>query len=107
MAPRKFIPKKLKYTQGDLFKSILKQMYLIAPDSPKKAFYNLSLEFEFNQYFIRKESGFGSKILDSRKWEYPSLSEAEKSFNRRIKQKTRPDRKSPRHYIEVRNQLLT
>ncbi len=104
MAPRKSIPKKPKYTQGDLFKSTLKQRYLIAPNSPKKAFYTLSLEFEFDQYVIRKESGFGSKILDRRKWEYPSLLEAEKSFNRRIKQKTRPDRKSPRHYIEVQNQ---
>ena len=102
MAPHKFITKKPKYTQRDLFEEIVRQVYLIAPKSDRKAFYRLSLEFEFNQYIIRKQSGIGSKVLDRRKWAHPSLAEAEKDFDLRIKQKTRSDLKYPRHYIEIK-----
>ena len=92
-----------KFAQRDLFGYILKSSYLYSPNSPKKAFYTLSLEFEFNQYVIRKKSGFGDTIFDRREWIYQTLHEAEKSFNSRIKQKTRPDRKSQRHYIEIKS----
>lgn len=96
----KHLLKTLKYTQKDLFGCVLRSMYLFAPDSPKKAFYSLFIEVEFDNYIIRKESGIGSKVLDRREWKYHSLEEAEKSFNRIIHQKTRPDRKSSRRYID-------
>ena len=96
----KYLLKPPKYAQRDLFGCMLKSMYLFAPDSPKKAFYTLSLEFEFNHYVIRKDSGIDSRTLDRREWRYQSLEDAEKSFNRRIHQKTRPDRKSSRKYVE-------
>lgn len=103
MEDQKLALKTLKFAQGDLFGQILKATYLLSPDSPKKAFYALSLEIEFNQYVIKKESGFGDKVLDRRRWVFDTLSDAEKSFDRRVKQKTRPDRKSPRHYVEAKS----
>lgn len=90
------------YIQNDLFKFTLNNIRLFAPDSPKKAFYTLSFEFEFNHYIIRKESGIGSKVLDRRVWTFESFEKAEKSFNNRIHQKTRLDRKSSRKYIEIK-----
>lgn len=101
MGDQKPVLKIPKYAQNDLFGETLKSTYLLSPSSPKKAFYSLSLEIEFNRYVIKKQSGFGDKILDRRTWVFDTLSDAEKSFDRRIKQKTRPDRKSPRHYIEI------
>ena len=101
MMNRKFVSKKPKFAQRDLFGQTLKSTYLFSPDSSKKAFYALSLEFEFGQYLIKKQSGFGDKVLDRRRWVFDTLSDAEKSFDRRVKQKTRSDRKSPRHYIEI------
>ncbi|MBF0230048.1 MAG: hypothetical protein HQK63_10775 [Desulfamplus sp.] len=92
----------LKYAQKDLFKYLVEQVSLYVPDSPRKTFYKLYLEFEFNNYVIRKESGIGCKVLDRRVWSYESFEKAEKSFNKRIHQKTRPDRKSSRKYIEIK-----
>ena len=103
MGDQKSALKTPKFTQGDLFGQILKAAYLLSPDSPKKAFYTLSLELEFNQYVIKKKSGFGDRVLDRRRWVFDTLSDAEKSFDRRVKQKTRPDRKSPRSYVEIKS----
>ncbi|MGD9731366.1 MAG: hypothetical protein AB7U45_04220 [Desulfamplus sp.] len=91
-----------RYAQKDLFKYLIKKVSLYVPDSPRKAFYRLSLEFEFNNYIICKESGIGSKVLDRRVWIYESFEKAENSFNKRIYQKIRPDRKSLRKYIEIK-----
>ncbi len=92
--------------QNDLFnKYLLQQVSLYVPDSPRKAFYRLYLEFEFNNYVVRKESGIGSKVLDRRVWTYESFEKAEKSFNNRIHQKTRLDRKSSRKYIEIKSEF--
>ena len=91
-----------KYTQKDLFNYLLEQVSLHVPDSPRKAFYTISLEIEFDHYVIRKESGIGSKVLDRRVWRYKSFEKAEKIFNSRIHQKTRPDRKCSRRYIKIK-----
>ncbi len=91
-----------KYSQKDLFKYLVEQVSLYVPDSPRKAFYRLYLEFEFNNYIIRKESGIGSKVLNRRVWTYESFEKAEKSFNNRIHQKIRPDRKCSRRYIKIK-----
>jgi hypothetical protein len=37
-------------------------------------------------------------VLDKRSWPFENFEEAEKVFNRRIKEKTDPERKSPRKY---------
>jgi hypothetical protein len=92
--------------QNDLFnKYLLQQVSLYVPDSPRKTFYRLYLELEFNNYVVRKESGIGSKVLDRRVWTYESFEKAEKSFNNRIHQKTRLDRKSSRKYIEIKSEF--
>ena len=105
MAHSKFISENTKYAQNDLFQHVLREVHLFAPNSPRKAFYSLSLGFEFSHYTIYKKSGIGSKVLDRRKWVYGTLPEAEKSFSNRLKQKTRPDRKSPRKYVEIKQNL--
>lgn len=91
-----------KYFKKDLFKSLIEQVSLYVPDSPRKTFYRLYLEFEFNNYIIRKKSRISSKVLDRRVWTFESFEKAEKSFNTRIHQKTRLDRKSSRKYIEIK-----
>lgn len=71
---------------------------MLCPDSPKKAFYELSIEWRLGEYFLVKKSGAGDKILDVREWSYPSFEKAEKAFNSKIRQKTKPDKKI-RKYI--------
>ena len=84
--------------QLKLFQShTIKDTHLVAP-SPRKAFYRLRLESHLGRYVIRKESGTGVKVLDRRAWMFDSRSIAEKRFGQRVRQKTDPNRKSPRKY---------
>lgn len=101
MVRSKSIRKPSRPKQKDLFGRIVREIRMVAPDSPKKAFYSLCLEIEFDQYIIRKESGIGSKVLDHREWKFASMEAADKNFNQRLKQKTSPNRKA-RHYIEIK-----
>ena len=77
--------------------TICKKIDLIA-DSPKNAFYRLWLETHIDGYLLKKESGYGDKILDCRQWTFKSREIAEKHFDRRVRDKLNPDRKSPRKY---------
>ena len=45
-----------------------------------------------------KVSGALGKVWDKRAWEFSTLDEAEAHFNRRIREKTDPGRRSPRKY---------
>jgi hypothetical protein len=84
--------------QLNLFKShTIKDAHLVA-SSPRKAFYRLKLESHLGRYVIRKESGTGEKVLDRRIWMFDSRLIAEKRFGQRVRQKTDPNRKSPRKY---------
>jgi hypothetical protein len=84
--------------QLNLFEShTIKDAHLVAT-SPRKAFYRLKLESHLGRYVIRKESGTGEKVLDRRIWMFDSRSIAEKRFGQRVRQKTDPNRKSPRKY---------
>lgn len=84
--------------QQDLFNPVkLKHAYLVS-ESPRKAFYRLWIDVYQGEYCVRKESGGKNKVLDRRSWCFSSQKEAEKLFNRRIREKTKPDRKSPRKY---------
>ena len=85
-------PKKIIFCQLKIFPEIIKSISLIA-DSPKKAFYNLRLEFLNNRYRVYKESGALNKILDKRIWFCSSIQEAEKLYSRIIKTKTNQKRK--------------
>ena len=53
------------------------------------------------KYMVRKESGGRGKVFDRRLWEFGSLDEAEKYFDRWVGEKTDPDRRSPRRYSVV------
>jgi hypothetical protein len=77
----------------------IKRILLEDCNSPRKAFYQLSLyETEEVRYLIEKKSGAAGRILDRRQWEKSSLEEADKMFRSIIREKTNPARKSPRHY---------
>ena len=89
-----------RYKQLSLFPDRLCSAYLVAPDSPQKAFYRIWIESNACIYKVCKESGSGAKarILDKRSWSFEKLEQAQKMYDRRIKSKTNPDRKSPRKY---------
>jgi hypothetical protein len=87
--------------QLNLFKPhIIKKAHLSAP-SPRKAFYRMRLESHLGRYMILKESGIGERVMDQRRWVFGSLEEAEKSYTRRVMQKTDPNRRSPRKYKPI------
>ena len=77
---------------------IIKHANLVSYDSPRQAFYTLWIETLRGKYTVRKESGGLGKVLDRRSWLFSSLDDAERYFSRRIKEKTNPDRRSPRRY---------
>jgi hypothetical protein len=87
-----------RYKQLSLFPDRLCSAYLVAPDSPQKAFYRIWIESNACIYNVCKESGAKARILDKRSWSFEKLEEAQKMYDRRIKSKTNPDRKSPRKY---------
>lgn len=72
---------------------------LIAPESPKKAFYSLSLAKAQNGYHVAKESGFGANVLDRRVWLFQDEVRAFRFYNAKLKQKLNPNRTSPRKYV--------
>jgi hypothetical protein len=50
------------------------------------------------QIQVVKESGTKEKVYDRRCWAYKELEAARKFFNKQVKYKTNPNRKSPRKY---------
>jgi len=83
----------------------LKFTLLQDENSPKKAFYRIFLLQTEEGYLVRKESGASGKILDRRTWSKPTFPEAEKLFLAKVRSKTNPARKSPRHYQIANHQL--
>ena len=78
------------------------EVNLIA-DSPKKAFYTLRIVECLGKYSVEKESGAAGHVLDKRTWPAKNLDAAGKRFNRILKKKIDPGRKSPRKYKGVGN----
>ena len=74
--------------------AILKNENLKAPDSPREAFYNIWLIREPGGFVVKKESGGKMKKLDTRNWSFQTLPQAERFFERKIREKTSPDRKT-------------
>ena len=57
--------------QRHLFEpTLIKSDSLIAPDSPRQAFYNIRLFAYKNIYTVRKESGAKGKTWDVRLWKF-------------------------------------
>lgn len=88
--------------QLHLFPSILNQIELEAPDSPRRAFYRLAIEECQGIYTVVKESGAGGKVLDVRRWQYESMNRALKKYDKLLTDKLNPQRKSPRKYKRKR-----
>jgi len=78
---------------------VIKFARLVSPDSPRQAFYNLWLELFRGKYTVRKESGGRGMVFDSRLWCFESREEAEIYFDHRVREKTAPNRRSPRKYF--------
>jgi len=89
------------HEQLSLFTKRLKTSHLVAKDSPRIAFYNIWIECIEDDYRIVKESGVKDRVLDRRAWQAETLEEAQTLFDRRVKAKTNPLRKSPRKYTRV------
>jgi hypothetical protein len=77
---------------------VIRKAYLVAPESPRRAFYTIWLENYQGAYRICKESGGFSKVWQRRTWIYESLEEAEKVFKSRLQSKLNPQRRSTRKY---------
>ncbi|MDM8515732.1 hypothetical protein QUF76_05995 [Desulfobacterales bacterium HSG16] len=85
-------------TQIALFQPTTLESVFLRAKSPKNAFYKLWIELFNGVYTIRKESGCGNTVYDRRQWEFCDIETALKFYKRRIRDKTNPDRKSPRKY---------
>ncbi len=78
---------------------ILDKAELCADASPKKAFYRIWIARDDEGTFVvEKESGALGKVLDKRSWKYEDEKRAREFFRRKVKEKTNPQRKSPRIY---------
>ena len=79
---------------------VLKKANLRA-QSPRNAFYILTLEQITDGYLVRKESGGNGMVFNREAWYRESFADAEKLFLRILKKKTNPNRKSRRKYVVV------
>lgn len=66
--------------------------------SPRGAFYHLFFLELTDGYIVREESGTGEKVLHTEAWYRESREETLKLYNRILKEKTNPGRRSPRKY---------
>ncbi len=92
-------PNPTRMKQLPLFGVILQSTELVAPESPRKAFYRIWIEMEMGSYYVCKESGGLDKVLDRRRWEFETLPAAEKDLGRRVREKMRPGRKVRRYRL--------
>jgi hypothetical protein len=93
-----FIHGKKGRQQLKLFTRKLDTAHLVAIDSPRQTFYTIWIEEADGQVQVVKESGVGGRVLDRRCWACEDLEAAKKLFDRQVKYKTNPNRKSPRKY---------
>ena len=77
---------------------VLKNAHLVVLNTPRGTFYSIRIVECYGTFRVLKVSGALGKVWDKRTWEFSTLDEAEKLFSRRIKEKTDPDRRSPRKY---------
>jgi hypothetical protein len=97
---RRVSKRAVKPIQLALFdRSVIRSAHLVAVDHPRPVHYDMWLEGFIGCYHVRKASGVKGWKPDCRQWQFSTLTEAEKEFNRKLKSKTNPRRKSPRKYI--------
>ena len=84
---------------------VLRKAALVAVNHPRPVYYNLWLEEFMGRYRVRKESGIGGRKPDRRAWSYDTFEDSEKAFDRKLKSKTNPFRRSPRKYALAENKL--
>jgi len=77
---------------------VLKNAHLVVLNTPRKTFYSIRLEECRGMFRVLKVSGALGRVWDKRTWEFSTFDEAERHFNRRIREKTDPERRSPRKY---------
>jgi hypothetical protein len=94
---------KPKARQLSLFPEIICTACLVATEGPRIAFYRIWIEADARIFTVRKESGVRDRVLDKRTWPFDTLDDARKLFDRRVKSKTKPQRKSSRIYTLVYN----
>lgn len=75
--------------------------YLVAPESRRQAFYTIWIETFEEGFRVCKESGGLGKVWQHRTWEFASLQDAEKLFQKRVKEKINPERRSARKYYLI------
>jgi hypothetical protein len=98
------LPGHVRQIQFKLFEwVVLRKAFLVAVNHPRPVYYNIWLEEFMGRYRVRKESGIADRTPDRRAWSYDTFENAEKEFDRNIKSKTNPFRKSPRKYAAAEN----
>ena len=74
---------------------------LKAINHPRPVYYDMWLEKFLGSYGVRKESGIEGCRPNRWIWSYPTLADAEKKFDQKIRYKTNLNRCSPRKYAIV------
>jgi len=69
--------------------------------SPKNAFYNLAIIKIRDGYLVKKESGAGTRVLHKEAWFRETYEEAIRLYQKILREKTNPKRRSPRKYTVV------
>lgn len=78
--------------QTSLFPNVLRSIRLVA-DSPRKAWWQLSIIECYGHYSLIKKSGIKTGLLDTRKWPMKNYEKALKTFEKKVKIKLDPNRK--------------
>jgi len=79
---------------------VLKSAHLIAPDSPRQAFYHLRLEQTPHSCRVVKASGAGGRVWHQQVWEFATLAQAEAMFAQRLREKTNPSRRRRQYLLQ-------
>lgn len=66
----------------------------MATRSPRCAVYNIWLIREPGGYVVKKESGAAGKKMTPRTWRFGNLDHAEGFYQKKVQEKTNPDRKT-------------
>lgn len=83
--------------QLSLFTNTVRSIRLEA-DSKRNAWWRLSIIECLGRYTLVKKSGIKSGLLDVRSWPMPSYEKALLTFDRKVRIKLNPNRKSKRIY---------
>jgi len=80
--------------------AVLKSAFLLAPASPRQAFYIIWIERTPTAFRVGKASGAGGRVWHRQVWEFPTLAQAEAWFQQRLRQKTNPHRRRRQYRLQ-------